>query len=168
MAVRPRRSDGQAMVEFALLAFVLVLLIFALFDVGRAIYAYNALSNAAREGARIAIIDQGPASGGVSLAAQDAANQATSLGRSGSVQVHIRRTMILTPSSGTRTAKIGGGGAALRLRGISRRSPSLLTSTMCDGTPPTIASKRLTGLRMDRRSGRLSITAICTMHTSRV
>lgn len=68
------------MVEFALIAPVLILLVFALFDFGRAIYAYNTVSNAAREGARVAIVDQGPASGGVSLAAQEAASQATALG----------------------------------------------------------------------------------------
>lgn len=109
MAVRPRRSDGQAMVEFALLAFVLVLLIFALFDVGRAIYAYNALSNAAREGARIAIIDQGPASGGVSLAAQEAANQATSLGLDPSDvnQVRVQYNTPNAPGTCTLPAPLG-------------------------------------------------------------
>lgn len=74
-----RADRGQSLVEFALLVPILILLIFGLFDFGRAIYAYNAVSNAAREGARIAIVDQGPTSG-VSLAAQEAANQATSLG----------------------------------------------------------------------------------------
>jgi Flp pilus assembly protein TadG len=68
------------MVEFALVAPFLLLIILSLFDLGRAIYAYNTVSNAAREGARIAIVDQGPASGGTSLAAQEAANQATGLG----------------------------------------------------------------------------------------
>jgi hypothetical protein len=38
------------------------------------------ISNAAREGARIAIVDQGPSGGGISLAAQEAADQATGLG----------------------------------------------------------------------------------------
>jgi Flp pilus assembly protein TadG len=73
------RERGQSLVEFALIAPLLVLLLLAIFDFGRAIYAYNTISNAAREGARIAIVDQGPASG-VSLAAKEAANQATALG----------------------------------------------------------------------------------------
>ena len=77
---RTASSRGQSLVEFALAAPVIILLIFAVFDFGRAIYAYNAVSNAAREGARVAIVDQGPASGGISLAAQEAANQATALG----------------------------------------------------------------------------------------
>jgi Flp pilus assembly protein TadG len=51
---RPRRRDhrGQALVEFALVLPILLLLIFGLVDLGRAIYAQNALSEAAREGAR--------------------------------------------------------------------------------------------------------------------
>ena len=78
--MRDRQSSrAQTLVEFALIAPFLVLLLLALFDFGRAIYAYNAISNAAREGARVAIVDQGPASGGISLAAQEAANQATAL-----------------------------------------------------------------------------------------
>jgi Flp pilus assembly protein TadG len=72
-------SRAQTLVEFAVIAPFLVLLLLALFDFGRAIYAYNAISNAAREGARVAIVDQGPSSGGISLAAQEAANQATAL-----------------------------------------------------------------------------------------
>jgi Flp pilus assembly protein TadG len=74
------RERGQTLVEFALIAPLLVLLLLAILDFGRALYAFSTISNAAREGARIAIVDQGPASGGVSLAAQEAANQATALG----------------------------------------------------------------------------------------
>ena len=49
-----RRSEkrGQAMVEFALVLIPLLLLIFGLIDLGRAVYANNSLSEAAREGAR--------------------------------------------------------------------------------------------------------------------
>jgi Flp pilus assembly protein TadG len=43
---------GQAMVEFALVFPVLLLLIFGLIDIGRLVYTHNALSEAAREGAR--------------------------------------------------------------------------------------------------------------------
>lgn len=58
---------------------VLLLLMLALFDFGRAIYAFNTVSNAAREGARLAIVDQSQV-GGVYVAAQEAADQATALG----------------------------------------------------------------------------------------
>ena len=92
MRKRTSGSRGQSLVEFALVAPFVILMIFALFDFGRAIYAYNAVSNAAREGARIAIVDQGPASGGVSLAAQEAADQATALGLDPSDSNEIRVT----------------------------------------------------------------------------
>ena len=46
------------MVEFALIVPLFVLLLVGLFDVGRAIYAHNTVNNAAREGARLAIVDQ--------------------------------------------------------------------------------------------------------------
>jgi TadE-like protein len=49
---------GQSMVEFALILPVFVLLLVGLFDVGRAVYAYNTLNNAAREAGRLAIVDQ--------------------------------------------------------------------------------------------------------------
>lgn len=43
---------GQSLVEFALSSVVLLLLVGGLVDIGRAIYISEALSNAAREGAR--------------------------------------------------------------------------------------------------------------------
>jgi len=49
---------GQAMVEFALIVPVFILLLVGLFDVGRAVYAYNTVNNAAREAGRVAIVDQ--------------------------------------------------------------------------------------------------------------
>lgn len=49
---------GQALVEFALIIPVFLVLMVALFDFGRAVFAYNTLTNAAREGARMAIVNQ--------------------------------------------------------------------------------------------------------------
>lgn len=48
------RSDsrGQALVEFALTFPILILLIFGLIDLGRAVYVSNSLAEAARDGAR--------------------------------------------------------------------------------------------------------------------
>jgi Flp pilus assembly protein TadG len=45
-------QKGQSLVEFALSSVVLLLLVGGLVDIGRAIYITEALSNAAREGAR--------------------------------------------------------------------------------------------------------------------
>lgn len=53
---------GQALVEFALVFPIFLLIFIALFDVGRAVFTYNSLTNAAREGARLAIVNQDEAS----------------------------------------------------------------------------------------------------------
>lgn len=53
-----RHSRGQALVEFALVFPLIVLLLFGVFDLGRAIYSYNTIANAARLGARIAAVNQ--------------------------------------------------------------------------------------------------------------
>lgn len=55
---RRRFERGQALVEFALVIPIFLLLLVALFDLGRAVFAYNTLTNAAREGARLAIVNQ--------------------------------------------------------------------------------------------------------------
>lgn len=48
------------MVEMALILPIFLLLIIGLFEVGRAVYAYNTVANAARVAARVAIVDQDP------------------------------------------------------------------------------------------------------------
>ena len=58
---------------------VLLLVFMGILDFGRLIYAYNALSNAARDGARTAIVDQG-STGGIEHAATAAVDQAATLG----------------------------------------------------------------------------------------
>jgi TadE-like protein len=57
---RRRRSAGrgQALVEFALVFPIFILILVAVFDVGRLVFTYNSLTNAAREGARLAIVNQ--------------------------------------------------------------------------------------------------------------
>lgn len=60
---RPRsnarpRGRGQALVEFSLVIPIFLVLMVGVFDLGRAVFAYNTLTNAAREGARLAIVNQ--------------------------------------------------------------------------------------------------------------
>jgi Flp pilus assembly protein TadG len=55
--VRPR---GQALVEFALVIPIFLLVLIGLFDLGRAVLAYTSVTNAAREGARLGIVNQDP------------------------------------------------------------------------------------------------------------
>ncbi len=58
MSDRIRSRRGQALAEFALVLPVILLLIFGAVDFGRAIFAYNTLSEAARQANRLAIVDQ--------------------------------------------------------------------------------------------------------------
>lgn len=58
MGTRRRSQRGQALAETALVLPVLLLIIIALFDVGRAVFAYNTATNAAREATRLAIVNQ--------------------------------------------------------------------------------------------------------------
>lgn len=55
MARFSRGQRSQAMPEFALVAPVLLLIIFGIFDFGRGIFDYVTIQNAANEGARVAI-----------------------------------------------------------------------------------------------------------------
>ena len=58
MNLARRSFAGQSLVEFALLMPVLVIIMLGIFDAGRAVFAYNTVSNAARQGVRVAIVDQ--------------------------------------------------------------------------------------------------------------
>ncbi|HEX8360721.1 MAG TPA: TadE/TadG family type IV pilus assembly protein [Longimicrobium sp.] len=51
-----RAEQGQALVEFALVVPVLLLLVVGIFEFGRAWNAHQAVTDAAREGARAAVI----------------------------------------------------------------------------------------------------------------
>src|SRR4026207_1958955 len=55
---RRRGAAGQSLVEFALVFPVLIIMLIAIFDFGRLVSAYNAITNAAREGARVGIINR--------------------------------------------------------------------------------------------------------------
>ena len=50
-------EGGQALVEFALIIPLLVLLLMGIFDLGRGVYAYNVVASAAREGAHYGVLD---------------------------------------------------------------------------------------------------------------
>ena len=63
-------ARGQTLVEFALVVPIFILLVLGIFDVGRAVFNYSTVANAAREGAREAIVNQDPVA--VKAAAKDA------------------------------------------------------------------------------------------------
>jgi Flp pilus assembly protein TadG len=60
IATHARRSGrtGQSLVEFALVLPLIMLLIMGVVDLGRGIFAYNEVADAAREGGRTGIINQ--------------------------------------------------------------------------------------------------------------
>ena len=53
-----RGARGQALTEFALVMPIIMLVLVGMFDIGRAVYSYNTIANAAREGARVAAVNQ--------------------------------------------------------------------------------------------------------------
>ena len=55
--IRHHNKHGQSLIEMALLLPVLLILSVVTFDLGRGIYYYSAIYNAAREGARYGIVN---------------------------------------------------------------------------------------------------------------
>jgi Flp pilus assembly protein TadG len=54
-----RRGDrGQALLEFAFIVPIIVLLVAAFIEIGRAVHAWNTVTNAARQGVRVAVVNQ--------------------------------------------------------------------------------------------------------------
>ena len=51
-------ASGQSLVEFALVLPLFLVLVMGVCDLGLAVFSYNAVTNAAREGARLAIVNQ--------------------------------------------------------------------------------------------------------------
>jgi hypothetical protein len=60
LAPRSRGQESQALIEFALISPVLLLMIFGIIDIGRAVFYYDTLNHAAREGGRAAISSAAP------------------------------------------------------------------------------------------------------------
>lgn len=58
-----RIARGQALVEFTLLLFILILILVVILDLGRVTYYFSAVYNAAREGARYGTVNPDDGSG---------------------------------------------------------------------------------------------------------
>lgn len=56
----PEKLRGQSLIEVALVLPLLIVVVLGTFDFGRAIFAFNSVSNAARTSARVAIVNQTP------------------------------------------------------------------------------------------------------------
>lgn len=95
-ALRRRGQRGQGLVEIALVLPVFLLLLMGLFDFGRLIYAFNTVSEAARNGSRVAIVNQT-----VSEICLVAAGRATALGLPPTCAANASAVGVyVTPSSG--------------------------------------------------------------------
>lgn len=77
------RGRGQTLVEFALILPIILMILLGAVDLGRAAFVETAVSNAARVGARVAIVDQNVADtcgASPTIARCAAARQAVTLG----------------------------------------------------------------------------------------
>ncbi len=108
-ARRARDRRGQALVEFALVVPIFLLLLFGLIDVGRYVYVSNAFNQAAREAARYGAVEQWqyncPAS--VPLGSQDRFTCTEAVGKDRLAGFTIDPASAVTcqnPSGGTQTA----------------------------------------------------------------
>ncbi len=76
--LRRRRDErGQTLVEFALILPIFILLLVGILDLGRAVYAFNTISNASRQAVRVGIVDQN-----LTVIETEAIDHAVSLGLS--------------------------------------------------------------------------------------
>jgi Flp pilus assembly protein TadG len=104
--VKRARGRGQALVEFALVLPLILLLIFGAVDFGRAIYAYNSMSEAARQANRTAIVNQDPTTiENVAIGASPASGLVA-----GNVCISIRQpdTLLLDCTSGNKNTDLCG------------------------------------------------------------
>lgn len=95
MTVMPRhrpknRDSGSALVDFAVSAVLILAVLFAIIDAGRALYAYDWVVHAARSGARFMVVrgtycqyDPMPLPGGCPATAGDATNYITNANGNG-------------------------------------------------------------------------------------
>ncbi len=92
---RQPRGDqtGQSLVEFALVGMTFFIIIFGVFDLGRAVYQYNLLSSSAREGARVAVLQSNTDADVIDRAVQSSAGMLTS----GDVTISGSRTCSAVP-----------------------------------------------------------------------
>ena len=52
-------TRGQTLVEFSLVLIIFLVILMGIFDLGRAVFQYTSITNGAREGARLGIVNQG-------------------------------------------------------------------------------------------------------------
>lgn len=89
------RSRGQALVEFALVFPIFMLVLFGIIDVGRYVYVSNSLNEASREGARYGSVEQWEYSCPASVGSPDrfTCTSAVTLGRLAGAPANVAATV---------------------------------------------------------------------------
>jgi Flp pilus assembly protein TadG len=89
------RSRGQALVEFALVFPIFMLVLFGIIDVGRYVYVSNSLNEASREGARYGSVEQWQYACPVSVGSPDrfTCTSAVTLGRLAGAPANVAATV---------------------------------------------------------------------------
>lgn len=95
--IRWRRSDGATMVEFALVAVILVIVLMSVVEMSRMILVYTAIADAAKAGARYAMVHGGDRTG----SGIDGPSSASSYSEIQTVAQNYADTGLLTSSNVT-------------------------------------------------------------------
>ncbi len=98
---RARREDGQALIEAALVLPLLLLVAIAIFEFGRAYQTQQILTNAAREGVRMAVMPGSNATDVVDRVRGYMRDGQLPLAESDTVTVTVNNAESLTVSTGT-------------------------------------------------------------------
>ena len=130
--LRSQRSGqvGQSLAEFAVILFVLVLIIVGIIDLARAVYARSVIANAAREGARYGVIDPADTAGitnaarRLTVGLEDPATRLTvQVTRPDEQHVQVEVTYLFRAITALMTQFVDGGsgsGVPLRARSLMR------------------------------------------------
>lgn len=130
---------GQSLVEFALAAPVILLLALGVADLGRAFYYQEAVSNAARQALRIAVLDLEQATGNSACTASGAstATQTITLPPSGPTLARIGNEASLESTSTGTPAGTAISGATLQVTWHCDGSHNAITTATATSTDPS-------------------------------
>lgn len=129
---RDQTEAGQALVEFSLTFIIFMILVLGVVDVGRAVWNYNTLASATREGTRYAMVHGSASSAPSGPAANDANVQAAVSKYASGLNSHNLTT--------TSTWLDGGNSAGSRVKVTATYSYSSIFSSLLGIAPFTMTS----------------------------
>ncbi len=100
-----RREDGQAMVEFALILPIFLLILCGIIDFGWLFYNQLSLNNACREGARYAVVNTAE-DGSTQAIVNHIENTTTTVFSNGGIDVQVSYSAPSEPTSGDVTVSM--------------------------------------------------------------